>query len=693
MDDVNVTEGIDLSNIDLSKCEVLASGDTATEYKIPDGALGVELGFDITFVAPNDLNGDLKLYAQINGWGKSGTKEDTWFCIKNELLKNNEHAIVVKLDGPSSYASNTGRANYGDKNMQALSLVGEIFGQTKAEVIGSSIGSLAAADMGAASATGDYSVRVTDVYWCDFANRQDKSIDSQLADMAKDDVSFVVVTDTNISDNQGSGQALKKANQNGVRSRGFFYKSDNHNEKCEYSALAIMGIPNIYEFKEYGEYINGELVRVPYESSVLTDGDVISADYRFVNDGVSTLVSCINSSSIISLNNVGLQTSGSAAFQAVNTVFNNYANTSINFLESLGVTCGNIITMSKSLVALDKSLAEMALNEAASSLDDIVLTDINDFYMGLPSFDILSSFKDDGGTLKITKEGLLEAMSDSNIVLSSIATDIEDTQRLKKELDSFMMESNGFLTGPAWDKMRNKISEYSETCSKKIEYAHNMVTSIKDSMQKLLDHMGEFDVLDMDQVDEISASIESLKSQISILESLIASTPDTEPIYGIDPETGEYGEIGEISHVEEKRNWQDTVDLCKEVQAVLEENLQKLNELPALDEQAADEIISESSEKIDTPDAEKMDISSSTVSSGETDYEEETDYEDDSYLDDFEFPSQDTEDDVSTDESNQTNFITSDVDNGEGTETYTESSDLGTVSQTTDDSSTEEHNS
>ena len=66
MDDVNVTEGIDLSNIDLSKCEVVDRGDTATEYKISDGALGVELGFDITFVAPNNPNGDLKLIGQVN---------------------------------------------------------------------------------------------------------------------------------------------------------------------------------------------------------------------------------------------------------------------------------------------------------------------------------------------------------------------------------------------------------------------------------------------------------------------------------------------------------------------------------------------------------------------------------------------------------------------------------------------------
>lgn len=693
MDGVNVTEGIDLSNIDLSKCEVVDRGDTATEYKISDGALGVELGFDITFVAPNNPNGDLKLIGQVNS-RSSGMEGPTWNEIYDVLLENNSSAIVVKLEPASSISSTTSRANYADSNMQALSLVGEIFGVNEAKVVGSSNGSIFACDIGAASATGDYGVKVTEVVWSDYANPDGKNLDSQFAAMAEGGVTFVGITDPNIHEGAGTGKALKDCNKMGGKTKGFFFGgSGDHDPTCKQAALAVIGIPTGRKFVEYGEYINGELVRVPYESSVLTDDDVISADYRFVNDGVSTLVSCINSSSIISLNNVGLQTSGSAAFQAVNTVFNNYANTSINFLESLGVTCGNIITMSKSLVALDKSLAEMALNEASSSLDDIVLTDINDFYMGLPSFDILSSFKDDGGTLKITKEGLLEAMSDSNIVLSSIATDIEDTQRLKKELDSFMMKSNGFLTGPAWDKMRIKISEYSETCSKKIEYAHNMVTSIKDSMQKLLDHMGEFDVLDMDQVDEISASIESLKSQISILESLIASTPDTEPIYGIDPETGEYGEIGEISHVEEKRNWQDTVDLCKEVQAVLEENLQKLNELPALDEQAADEIISESSEKIDTPDAEKMDISSSTVSSGETDYEEETDYEDDSYLDDFEFPSQDTEDDVSTDESNQTNFITSDVDNGEGTETYTESSDLGTVSQTTDDSSTEEHNS
>ena len=151
----------------------------------------------------------------------------------------------------------------------------------------------------------------------------------------------------------------------------------------------------------------------------------------------------------------------------------------------------------------------------------------------------------------------IRKMSDEDLDLRST--------RLKKELDSFMMESNGFLTGPAWDKMRNKISEYSETCSKKIEYAHNMVTSIKDAMQKLLDHMGEFDVLDMDQVDEISASIESLKSQISILESLIASTPDTEPIYGIDPETGEVVEQdfsidGDVTDVSDTSDTSENTD-------------------------------------------------------------------------------------------------------------------------------------
>ena len=62
----------------------------------------------------------------------------------------------------------------------------------------------------------------------------------------------------------------------------------------------------------------------------------------------------------------------------------------------------------------------------------------------------------------------------------------------------------------------------------------------------------------------------------------------------------------------EKENWRQTIKICEEVKAVLEKNLQKLNELPSVDSSAAEEINSNTTNQPETPTAKPISKPTST---------------------------------------------------------------------------------
>ena len=598
-------------NIDLSKYATQV-GETATKYVIPAGEMGNDTGKTIELIIPNDKNGIYGMYGQIDGGGK-----ETWSKMEDSLLNNNEGAIAVKLSPASSITSSSGRAQTAEENMEILSYIGKITGQKEAQVIGASNGSLYALDVGAESTSSPnkYGVTVTSVGWTDYANPENADFITALEKMKKGNVELIGITDTDISENSGTGKAIAEYYKRGGTASIYQYATGySHNTKCYMGALAFMGIATGVNFSQYLKYENGEQKISPYDSSTIKttsssgSSETVSVDYQFVRDNLNMIFALINNSTIKMSDSIGIATSGSKTYQAANAVFNNYANTSIDFLNSLGQTCGNILAMTESILELDGALAAAALND----INSINISSFNEFYDKLPNFDMLSSFKDEGGTLKITKDGLLAAMSDSNVLLSTLTNDITDTQKLKSQLDSFVQDSSNNLKGPAWDKMRSKVNEYSETCQKKINYANNLITSMKNAYQKLLDHMEEFDTLDMAQIGEIEQGISNMKAQISALESLIASTPDYEDIMGYDHKTGTYTVVGQISHVAEKESWRETIKICEEVKAVLEKNLQKLNELPSVDSSAAEEITSNTTNQPETPTAKPISKPTST---------------------------------------------------------------------------------
>ncbi|MBQ8218920.1 MAG: hypothetical protein IJZ79_04130, partial [Bacilli bacterium] len=180
------------------------------------------------------------------------------------------------------------------------------------------------------------------------------------------------------------------------------------------------------ENMETTENTNEETENKDNSESSGTSNDTVSVEYSFVESNLDSLLSINKSCNILSVKNVTNNTGGSSTFTIANEYFNNYADTSKNFLLELNNAYNGILNMAKSMYNLDANLANsigiFGNNKQLKAVLNIDLKGINDFYDKLPV--INADFSSLGGNIKISSEMLRNALSDKNIIVSSINQDI-----------------------------------------------------------------------------------------------------------------------------------------------------------------------------------------------------------------------------------------------------------------------------
>ncbi|MBQ8218857.1 MAG: hypothetical protein IJZ79_03815, partial [Bacilli bacterium] len=323
--------------------------------------------------------------------------------------------------------------------------------------------------------------------------------------------------------------------------------------------------------------------------------DTISVEYSFVESNLDSLLSINKSCNILSVKNVTNNTGGSSTFTIANEYFNNYADTSKNFLVELNNAYNGILNMAKSMYNLDANLANsigiFGNNKQLKAVLNIDLKGINDFYDKLPV--INADFSSLGGNIKITSEMLRNALSDKNIIVSSINQDIEDTKKIKAELTKFIDSSGSVLKGRAWNKVRGKLNEYIEVCDKKCNYAQSLLESMKNAYTDLLDYLEDYDELDTAKLPEVKARISEVQTKLANLEQQLASLEHIhgQPIYGEDWK-GNKIIIGYVDKSAEIAATKNQIAILQEVLIMLIDWRNKLEGLPSKDSSTANKLTS-----------------------------------------------------------------------------------------------------
>ena len=521
--------------MDISKLSayLVENGETASLYSIPNGALGNNTGRSIEFVVPNSGHYADSMYGQIDAQAK-----ETWVSIESSLLNNNNNSVIVRLSPCQGYiTSSIDRQNTAQLNLNMLDVVGNILGIDEAQVIGASNGSAIAVDTAAASVSSNTNnVEVTSAVWVDYANDNNINLTASLELMSRGGVSLVGITDTDYKPSSGTGKIVNLAMQRGVSAESYLYETGHsHPSKCAHGTLAYMGIGNSYNFSEHRTYENGREVINPYNSSTinssngtyidggkLTTGsttEVINVDYQYVESTINNIVSVINSAQIRTSGNIATDTNGSQTFASADALYNNYANNSKEFLTILSNDCKNIRTIAYYWLELDRQLANY------DGLINTPLTEFRDFYSDISAMKNLSLSLVGNGNVRVTLDQLFDACSDNNVIISSLLQDITDTQNIKSQIDSFIGASQGKLEGSSWDTVRVRLTEFSNLCQKKNEYANNLMESMQSAYKRLIDYLQKYDLSEADtsKIGEFETQLKEMQERKASLETTLAS--------------------------------------------------------------------------------------------------------------------------------------------------------------------------
>lgn len=109
----------------------------------------------------------------------------------------------------------------------------------------------------------------------------------------------------------------------------------------------------------------------------------------------------------------------------------------------------------------------------------------------------------------------------SSQITSLLDSDIQDTDRLIAELNSFVTGTINTLTGEAYDTARSEIESYISMLNQRKTTANEIKTAISNATSSLSGYMGPYDYLDdsdleilNNEIDNIRASYENIKANL-----------------------------------------------------------------------------------------------------------------------------------------------------------------------------------
>ena len=590
----------------------------------------------------NELNRSLNVAetGEINGIKTQHPYGDYWNCVKtssdNDITYNiytpdvidNNTPVIVYIPGQEQIQATpimaAGEYNtdaiiivpkvnsyYGDKICQDLAdfsknIPGDWNNITAAGV---SVGGARALDVTIAANTNDYGININTCAWnesqqiwqTEQGGKPLNPTDEQFKALADNNVTLIGLAD---SEGKTCFKTMEEYRKNGgVNNIMVEYNGGSHDNNCHNPYTQgnyfnyLIGKGDIPEdFKEKLRFFTNDGTGKKDTSYEKTEeiikgknhdkenmSNIISVDYAFVEEYTSLINNAIMKTNLLSNYKVAIPTDGSQTFSAANEAFANYSAMSKNFLGSLSATNQNIMLIAESMSNLDSDLAN-SIGDYFSAIDSVDLSSYKSFYQNIPELNI---FSDTSGDIKISREKLMEAASTGNALISNLMADINDTYDIQSELDKFISDSSSKLEGEAWNKVRNKVSEYSEICQDKQNYASKLIDSMINAYNKLLEYM-QYDELDTSKIPEVKQEITNLKTQLEELETALANASAY-----VDEFSG-YDKDGNATYVKVPNplipQLEKAIKLCNEVITEAENYLEQLEGLKDADNEAAEGI-------------------------------------------------------------------------------------------------------
>ena len=100
-------------------------------------------------------------------------------------------------------------------------------------------------------------------------------------------------------------------------------------------------------------------------------------------------------------------------------------------------------------------------------------------------------------------------------VVASLENDDSDTTNLINAINGFINDSQNTLIGAGYNAARQKMGLYLENVQSRQKISAQLASAISSGAASLAGYMGEYDVLDDSEIEEIAAEIDTLKSKIS----------------------------------------------------------------------------------------------------------------------------------------------------------------------------------
>ncbi len=598
---------------------IVQTGNGGVKYEIPAGELGNNTGSSVSFVLPEGCNSQTNIAGYIQGEISSEdsvSNEASWRNVSTDILNDGANSsIVVELEnGDFGYAEQQANAQV---NLEKLDYVYNLVGGNKDDVTlyGASNGSVFAVSTAAESVRGNSDISIGDVVVVDYydSHNRSKIFEDDLKLLAGADVSITGITDSENSNNTTTGTRkllIDYSELGGEAILGEFEGTEySHETKCAEPIRRgfldfISGNGELQDGKKqliFTEYLNGKKadtslsydeVKAFFGNSSTGSESIISLEYQFINLYMDKLKGAIKDTNILSVGNITSLTNGSATLLSAVNAFNNYSSNSTQFLSSLSIMQNNILVIAQSYANLDSELAGTIDSNIVNNINSIDLSGVNKFFDTPLAIDI----SDNNGNILINRETLSNFTSDSNLLISTLLTDISDTKEIESIIDSFSSESTTKLQGEEWDIIRNKCNEFSELCDKKIKYAQSLINGITDACKKLLDYLEDYDELDTSKISDFEVELVNTIESIKILNERIASLKAEEGTFFIKDAYGNtigsytIDNSGLIAACEEQ------IKICDQIKKELERVLDKLYGLAGIDASTSDIITNAESE-------------------------------------------------------------------------------------------------
>ena len=355
----------------------------------------------------------------------------------------------------------------------------------------------------------------------------------------------------------------------------------------------------IWEQIEIDDAVKQQFIEVQ-ESNQDNGDEKITVDYNFIIEYMQTISKSIDNCYFRNMENVTNENPSSLTFAAVTNIFNNYKLNSNLFFNNINITCGNILKIADSYKTLDDNLAQAIYGEL-NAFDLAPFIAEFSKQVDLSEYSLLC--KD--GDINLSRNELLNALSDQNKIISALSQDIVDSLNTKNSISSFINDSSNVLLGDTWNLIRTEMSEYVFVLDTKIDYANNLILGFKESFNILLEALGDYDELDYSKKGEYEIALSELETLRDNLVTTRDSIPPVEYNYYIDEKGNLSVEVIDNSAIIAEYN--ALIEECDKVIQEMTNVLEHINNLPIKDSEAANKV-DETAEEESIPTEEENDI-------------------------------------------------------------------------------------